>query len=126
MTAKRMDVHTARPADLAAVMNVLDGAALESDVATVREHSTSGEVLVATEQSRVLGALVRSGTHVEALAVRRSRRGQGIGTKLVEAATNAADGDVTAEFDAGVKPFYESLDFTIEPTDEPGRFRGRR
>ena len=121
-----MDVHAARSADLAAVMNVLDGAALAVEAATVRERIADGEVLVATDESRVLGALVLDESHVEAVAVRRSRRGQGVGTELVASAAAGTDGPLTAAFDAQVKPFYESLDFAIEPAEETGRFRGRR
>ena len=121
-----MAVHTARPTDLAAVMNVLDGAALAVEAATVRERIADGEVLVATAESRVLGALVHSDVHIEAIAVRRSRRGQGIGTRLIETAATATEGNLTAEFDTGVRPFYESLDFAIEPVGKTNRFRGRR
>ncbi|MDZ7745072.1 MAG: GNAT family N-acetyltransferase [Halobacteriales archaeon] len=83
-------------------------------------------VLVAAEANRVLG-----GTAVEtdgergqlcAIAVRPRRRGQGIGTALVEEATDRWD-PVVAEFNERVCPFYESLDFAISPTGN-GRFHG--
>ncbi|WP_135536778.1 GNAT family N-acetyltransferase [Halostella pelagica] len=87
-----------------------------------------GDALVAAADDTVLGALVLDprdgGAHVEAVAVRRSRRGQGIGTALVEAAAERAD-RLTADFDPGVRPFYESLGFEIEPTGEgEERLRG--
>ncbi|PSQ54837.1 GNAT family N-acetyltransferase [Halobacteriales archaeon SW_12_67_38] len=105
-------------------MGVLDGAALAIEAAAVREA-----VLVAVADDRVLGACVLDGREIVAIAVRRARRDQGIGTRLVEAAAEryATDEDeLVAEFDRGVRPFYASLGFEVEPADEPGRFRGRR
>lgn len=68
---------------------------------------------------------VLDGREIDAIAVRRRRRGQGIGTRLVERAAAAAAGDLRAEFHRRVRPFYDSLGFAIEPTDEPDRFRGQ-
>jgi GNAT superfamily N-acetyltransferase len=119
-------VRTARPDDLPAVMNILDGASLAVDAAEVRARIEDGTVLVTVADGRVLGACVLDGRKIEAIAVRRKRRGQGIGTKLVETATESTDGDLTAEFHGRVRPFYESLGFAIEPTDESERFRGVR
>jgi len=126
-----MHVRTAHPDEVPAVMNVLDGAVLSVAVETVRAGAEDGGTLVATSgdsetDGRVLGALVVDGTHIEAVAVRRRRRGQGIGTRLVEAALDRWD-RLTAEFDADVRPFYEQLEFDIEPLDsESDRFRGVR
>ncbi|MFB6222584.1 MAG: GNAT family N-acetyltransferase [Haloarcula sp.] len=111
-------------------MNVLDGAVLSIDVATVRAGLEDGGTLVAVASDgatagRVLGALVLDGTHIEAIAVRRRRRGQGIGTALVEAALDRRD-RVTAEFDGAVRPFYDALGFDIDPLEESGRYRGER
>ncbi|WP_323191370.1 GNAT family N-acetyltransferase [Halostella sp. PRR32] len=119
-------VREARPAERVAVRRVLDAAMLEpGDVAGAIDR---GDALVAVADDTVLGALVLDprdrGAHVEAVAVRRSRRGQGIGTALVEAAAERAD-RLTADFDPGVRPFYESLGFEIEPTGEgEERLRG--
>ncbi|MBX0322756.1 GNAT family N-acetyltransferase [Halomicroarcula sp. F13] len=122
-----MFVREATVADLPDVMNVLDGAALSIDVATVRESIAEDGVLVVVSEDgeRVLGSLVLDGEHVAAVAVRRRRRGQGIGTALVEAAADRRE-RLTATFDADVKPFYEGLGFTVEPVEEPGRWRGER
>ena len=125
-----MHVRTATADEVPAVMNVLDGAVLSIAVETVRAGAEDDGTLVAVSDDdpaaeRVLGALVLDGTHVEAVAVRRRRRGQGIGTALVEAALDRRD-RITAEFDADVRPFYEALGFTIEALDEPDRFRGER
>ena len=126
-----MSVRRATADELAAAMGVLDGANLEVDARRVRERidgDDASSVLVATQNGRILGALVLDGDEVEAVAVRPGRRGQGIGTALIEAAANRCDA-LTAEFDDDVRPFYESLGFVVEPLGEDaadGRFRGRR
>lgn len=116
-----------RPAvveDHATIAGVLDSAMLATDDLAVAIEK--GRVLVAVAGGRVLGALVYStadaSAHVDAIAVRRRRRGQGIGTALVRELARGRE-RVTAEFDAGVRPFYESLGFTIESLDDD-RFRG--
>jgi GNAT superfamily N-acetyltransferase len=78
---------------------------------------------VAAADGRIVGALVLDGEHVAAVAVRPGRRGQGVGTALVEAAAARRD-RLTADFDSGVRPFYESLGFDVERSD--GRCRGVR
>ncbi len=120
-------VREATVSDLPDVMNVLDGAALAVDAATVRDRTVDGAVLVAVsaDGQRVLGALVLDGEHIDAVAVRRRRRGQGIGTALVETASERR-GRLTADFDADLRPFYEGLGFDIEAADEPGRLWGQR
>jgi len=121
-------VREATVTDLPDVMNVLDGAVLKADAAAVRDHIGDDEVLVAVaddDTDRVLGALVLDGVHIDAVAVRRRRRGQGIGTALIEAAGERRD-RLTAAFDVDLRPFYEGLDFAVEETDEPGRLWGTR
>jgi GNAT superfamily N-acetyltransferase len=120
-----MDTRTARPADLPAVMNVLDGASLSVDAETVRERIEGETVLLAVADGRLIGACVLDGPEIDAIAVRRRRRGQGIGRRLVECAAASVDGDLRADFHRRVRPFYDALGFAIEPTDEPERFRGR-
>jgi len=66
----------------------------------------------------------REAKHISAIAVHPRQRDRGIGSTLIEAALERADA-VTANFDADVRPFYESLGFEIEPLVE-GRFRGRK
>lgn len=122
-------VGPAEPDDLAAVMTVLDAGGLAADAGEVCERTAAGDVLVARagRGGAVLGALVLDGNEVEAVAVRPGRRGRGIGTALVEAAAERAAGEddrLVAAFDAGVRPFYESLGFEVGPADEPGRYRG--
>lgn len=120
-----MSVREATPDERPAVLNILDGAMLATE--GVAERIAAGEVLLALsgDGERVLGVLVLNGDHIAAIAVRRRRRGQGIGTMLVEAAVERRE-RLTAEFDADVRSFYEKLGFAIESGDEPGRLCGKR
>jgi len=119
-----MNVRAADVEDLPAVMTVFDGALLEADVDEVRAAIARGDVLVADEGGRILGACLLDGAEIRAIAVRRQRRGQGIGTMLVDAAAERRD-RLVAEFDERVRPFWESLGFTIEPLGGSERYRGR-
>jgi len=122
-------VREARPADLANVLGVLDAAALETDSERVRASIDRGETLVAVRVGSavepdfpdrlVLGALVLVDDEIDAVAVRRRRRDQGIGRALVAAAADRRD-RLVAEFDASVRPFYEQLGFAIEPVGADG------
>lgn len=85
-------------------------------------RSTGGEER-SPGSAEILGALVLDGEEIVAVAVRRRRRGQGIGSALVDAARNR-HGRLVAHFRESVRPFWESLEFDIESTDEDGRFRG--
>ncbi|WP_227375224.1 GNAT family N-acetyltransferase [Haladaptatus halobius] len=116
-----MTVRPALPDDHLTVMRILDAAMLETDASEVRGRIDAGDVLVAEDGGRILGAAVMesrdSGGYIDSIAVRRARRGQGIGTALVEAARER-HGTLTAEFDPSVRAFYESLEFDIESTEE--------
>jgi GNAT superfamily N-acetyltransferase len=120
-------VRQATPGDLTAVMNVLDGANLAIDADTVARRIENDTVLVAGNGPRPLGALVaiprREGAHIEAIAVRRRRRDQGVGTALVETAATRW-GRLTATFDPPVRDFYDSLSFDVESRGE--RYWGER
>lgn len=135
-----VEVREATADDRPAVANVLDGAMLDVDLAVLDRQLAAGSVLVAVEDDRVLGACVvvpggadgdpESGAYLEAIAVRRRRRGQGIGTALVEAARERW-GRLTADFDGRVREFYESVGFDVTAREEVGsddgqggRFRG--
>ena len=125
-----MYVREATVDELPDVLNVVDGGLLAVDVSTVRAAIDAGDVLVAVaskpgEDERVLGTLVLDGTEVVAVAVRPRRRGQGIGTVLVETARERR-GELVAEFDDRVWPFWESLGFDVDPVEGSERFRGRR
>lgn len=108
--------------DLPDVMNVLDGADLSVSAETVTRRIESGTVLVSrSESGTILAALVAiprpDGVHVEAIAVRPGRRGQGIGSRVL---VDTADrwGRVTAAFDSHVSDFYEAAGFEVWPTGE--------
>jgi GNAT superfamily N-acetyltransferase len=121
----RVDVRAATVSELPDVLNVIDSAALRIDVERLKRRVDDRDVLVAVVEGRVLGALVLAGDRITAVAVRRGRRGQGIGTELVEAAADRRD-RLVATFDADVRPFWEALGFELEALDEPGRTRGIR
>ncbi|MEA5388942.1 GNAT family N-acetyltransferase [Haloarculaceae archaeon H-GB11] len=121
-----MTVRDATPDEHDAVMGILDAAMLDTDPEAVRASIESGNVLVAVADDRVLGALVLEGERIEAVAVRRNRRGQGLGSALVTAAFDRRD-RLVAECDERVRPFYESLGFAVEPVPgASGRLRGVR
>lgn len=132
-------IRPAEPDELPGVMNVLDGAYLDVDAETVRARILAGEVLVAHEKGPILGVIVLDTetseayetseahadpveAHIEAVAVRRRRRGDGHGTALVQAALDRF-GSLSADFDADVRPFYESLGFEVAVRGD--RCRGR-
>lgn len=121
------DVRPATADDRLAVRRLLDAAVLAVD--DVDERLAAGDVLVAVADGRVVGTVVLSlresrGARVAAITVRRRRRGRGVGTALIERAREN-HGRLTAEFDADVRAFYESLGFAIEPAaDENERFEG--
>ena len=144
-------VREATPDDRLGVRRVLDAAMLEVRD-DLEERIEAGDVLVAeagdgpvaeaSDDRPILGALVlvphgcagdiardsepgdrAQGAHVHAVAVRRARRGCGIGSALVRAAIERQP-RLTAEFEPSLRGFYESLSFEIEAADD-GRLRGR-
>ena len=147
MTTSPPTVRVATAEDRLAVARIVDAAALE--VEGLVDHLDAGDVLVAVEQrpevrgeresspeageavdsrERVLGAVVleprERGARVAAIAVRRRLRDRGVGTALIEAARER-EGRLVAEFDPSVRPFYDSLGFSIERLRN-GRRRGVR
>ena len=140
-----MHVREARPADRVDVRRVLDAAML--DVEGLPARIEAGDVLVAVADDRVLGACVlvppgdgpdwvaRVGVdgrleggidaHVDAIAVRRRRRGEGVGAALIDRAGER--GALSAAFEADVRPFYEALGFDVLDGNTPdGRLRAVR
>ena len=128
-------IDPATPDDRLDVLRVLDAAMLETDADAVDDRIAAGDALVArsTRTGGVVGALVAvrpdpDRLHVDAVAVRRARRGQGIGSALVAAAVRRGESDpavegVTAAFDADLAAFYEALGFAV---DDGGAGEGRR
>lgn len=137
MTAGDRDVRVreATVPELPDVLNVVDGAALSTDAGRFRGAIDRGDALVAVAggvgaggesgaaPERVLGALVLDGEGITAVAVRRRRRGQGIGTALVRAAARRRE-RLVAEFDRAVEPFWASLGFEVQPLAGGDRARG--
>ena len=111
-----IDIRPATTDERAAVRNVIDGAALA--VGDLSDALAAGSVLVAVAEGRMLGALVLDGHEITAIAVRRRRRGQGIGTALVEDAL-ARRSELVAECDAGVAEFWRAVGFEMTPRSSP-------
>jgi GNAT superfamily N-acetyltransferase len=120
-----MRIREATPPETKGVEGILDAAMLQTE--RVANSIQQGNALVAVEDDRLLGAVTLlprdDSFHIDAIAVRPNRRGQGIGRALVEAADDRTD-RLTAAFDADVRPFYESLGFDIR--DRDGRLWGVR
>lgn len=124
-----MDIEKATPDELPDVLNVIDNALLEVATPRVRTAIEDGDVLVARDRDGdhqakggILGALVVEGNEITAVAVRRRRRNAGIGAQLVGKATELRP-QLCAQFDARVRPFWESFDCDIEPVTGSERFR---
>ncbi|MFC6786957.1 GNAT family N-acetyltransferase [Halobaculum halobium] len=128
-----VSVRAARDDETEAIRRLFDAAVLTVPV-DLSDRVGGGDALVAlrgTERRAgadrdVIGALVLDGSHVDAVAVRRSRRADGVGTALVAAAGDRVDGPLTATFRSQVRPFYESLGFEVEERDRRlfGRLAG--
>jgi GNAT superfamily N-acetyltransferase len=135
-----VEIRDATADDRLGVRRVLDAAMLDvrDDLG---ERIEAGDVLAASDArspagdrdvTPILGALVLvseeesegDAAHIDAVAVRRARRGRGIGAALVRAAAERR-APLTAEFDPGVRPFYDSLGFEISPVEgDEDRLRG--
>lgn len=130
-TERQVDgrVRDATADEIPAVSNVIDGAALAVEHDRLRRATERGDALVAVAgdepDERVLGALVLDGPEIVAVAVRRPRRDQGIGTALVEVAGDRHE-RLVAAFDADVRPFWDSLGFDVAGIDGTDRFCGVR
>ena len=130
-------IEPADPDDRLDALRVLDTAMLETDAETVDAAIDADDALVARfkRTGAVVGALVavRSDPdrlHVDAVAVRRARRGRGIGSALVAAAVERGESApgievITAEFDADLSALYEGLGFTVAEASGRGRSRGQ-
>ena len=126
-----MHIRTATPQEIPAVCNVLDGGLLAVSHPVLERSVEDDAVYVAVTEKQsepgeetVIGALVLDGREIVAVAVRPRRRGQGIGTALVETALTRR-GVACAEFDERVRPFWDALGFSIEPMEDEDRYRGK-
>lgn len=126
MASAEVTIRRARPDDRLAVRRVLDAALLDFENLDLAAAIEEGRVVVADVDGTILGALAFApherggGAHVEAVAVRRARRDEGLGTALVD--WLRARGRVTADCRPAVRPFYEALGFGL--TERAGRLYG--
>ncbi|WP_238993970.1 GNAT family N-acetyltransferase [Halobellus captivus] len=131
------EIREATADDADEIVYLLDAAMLEFDRERVRRRVCDGDcvieadVLVAVDDGEnVIGACVLSiaehiegegiddggdvnPIEIESIAVRRSRRGRGIGRALVETAATRAARPLVARFREQVRPFYAALGFEI-------------
>jgi GNAT superfamily N-acetyltransferase len=129
-TPDDVSIRTATPDDELGVRRVVDAALLDVPP-DLDDRIASGRVLVAvTDAGTVVGALTHApsedsavdlpsggpsrSTHVDAVAVARNRRSDGIGSALVRRAAGRTERPLTATFRSGVRPFYEELGFEIQ------------
>lgn len=118
-----MAIREATGEDRLAVRRLLDAAALS--VPPLPPRLADGDVLLAEREDRAVGTLVlvsprdapawareaETDGHVAAIAVRRPRRGRGIGTALLERAGER--GRLTAAFDADLLELYRGAGFDV-------------
>ncbi|WP_241154929.1 GNAT family N-acetyltransferase [Halorubrum sp. CSM-61] len=134
---EEFSVESANPDDRLDILRVLDAAMLETDAESVDvaidadSAPGTGEALVARfkRTDAVVGALIATRPepdrlHVDAVAVRRARRGRGIGSALVAEIVRRAERDpaldlVTAAFDPKLTAFYTDLGFEVGEGDDP-------
>lgn len=108
----RVSVRRARPEDRPQVQALFDVAMLAFDRQDLPDRLRRGTVSVALDNDEIVGAALLAGRHIEAIAVTRSRRDEGIGRALVDA---VADGGrpICAACHESVIPFYDRLGFSI-------------
>ena len=128
-------------ADRLAIRRLVDAAALSLADTCIPQQLAAGNVLVArahpSTEATAVGTVVlsppartpddipqASGRHIVAIAVRRRRRGRGIGRALIEAA-GQQHGLLTARFRRAVRSFWDAIGFQIVPI-ESDRFWGSR
>ena len=131
-----VSTEPATPADRLDIVRVLDAAMLQTDVSALTERIAADAVICARFErtGAVVGAVImtRPATdtaHIDALAVRRARRGNGIGSALVARAVAAASADpavgrVTVGFDDALTPLYTDCGFDIAQDDGENRWVG--
>ena len=135
-TPDRIVIERATPADRLDIVRVLDTAMLQTDVSTLTERIAADAVICARFErtGAVVGAVVvtRPATdtaHIDALAVRRARRGNGIGSALVDCAVAAARTDrsvrrLTVGFDGSLRSLYTGCGFDIAEDGAADRWVG--
>lgn len=118
--SRRVSIRPAAEPEAIDVIRLFEGALLTVDFTNLRDAIAHGAVFVAIRADRVVGAVYldsdRNPAHVEAIAVHPSHRHEGIGSQLLVHAASR-EGAITAAFDSELRPFYESIGFTIEPLE---------
>ena len=98
------------------------------DYAMDNQGSRGGFILAAMDESDIAGALVMLRTNMSGyvpenlllyIAVDKSKRGKGIGTKLIEKALSITKGDVKlhVEYENPAKALYEKIGFVSKYAD---------
>ncbi len=105
-------IRPARTAEADAVIALLDQAMLSFDRRSIRDRIHRESVLLATHREDLSGVVVLAGGHIEAIAVKPSRRDEGIGRALIEAVFDRSD-RVTAGCHPQARAFYRALDFSL-------------
>ncbi len=122
-----MDIRTATTAERPTVFNVLDGALLAIEYDRVTSLLEQKQVYVAvtdiTDGEQIVGVAVVDDGKILAIAVRRRRRGQGIGTALVRHLKQQHD-RLVAYFDTRVEPFWSTVGFRQQSVSGSDRLRG--
>lgn len=119
-------IRTAKEAEIAEIASIFDAAALQTEIESLTTAIQSGDALVAARPTGpILGAIFLAGNQITAIAVRPGRRGQEIGTVLVDACAGRHD-KLLARFDPSVRPFWESVGFEVKPLSGSERLQGVR
>ena len=117
-SAGPLELRPALAEERSAAMNVLDGAMLRTDGVAV------GGLWVALEEGRVIGAAMLDGDRIDAIAVRRRRRGAGVGSALVGALARSVD-RLVVDCGPSVAPFWAQLGFDLETLPDRRRWGQR-
>jgi len=134
-----LSIRLGSPDDRLEILRLFDGALLETDAErlTAQLSRTTGCILVAT-RTRPVGAVALwtaevpsrppafgQAVHITAIAVRTQRQGDGVGRRLIRAASEwATPRPLSATFDERVQAFYTACEFDI--TEHAGRLWATR
>lgn len=118
-------IRVAEPTEVADVARVIEGALLDLPL-ELDTACAAGRILVVGDP--IYGAAVIAPSHcggrLVALAVTPSRRGEGVATRLLQAAIERWH-PLSATIDERVKALYEALDFALYPVSDD-RYRAVR
>ena len=118
MGSNNFKTRSAIPSDIPYIMNIIDGALLQTDLKMLKTRISRRDVIVAESHTAIIGVIILAENVIDAIAVRSKRRNQGIGSALVFAAAEQIGSPLTAEFDLTSLSFYQHLGFLISPLGE--------